>query len=81
MKPRAQSEAGVPEHHRVLIVAAVAVACGDGARLLGITAVEAARQDAWEQWGRANIHASHNLTPKDSINRQLANRDSGARNR
>ncbi len=81
MKPSSQSEAGVPEHHRVLIAAAVAVACGDGAHILGITAVEEARQDAWEQRGRTNIHASHNPAPKDAINRQLANRDSGARNR
>jgi hypothetical protein len=81
MKPSSQPETDVPERHRVLIAAAAAVACGQGARILGIGAVEAARENAWEQRGRAGIHASHNPAPKDSINRQLANRDSGARNR
>jgi len=78
-KPTLQ-EIGIPEHHRVLIAAAVAVACGDGARILGITATDPDRDTAWEQWGRANIHASHNLPSEDSVNRQLARRNPGTRN-
>jgi hypothetical protein len=78
LKPTLE-ETGFPEHHRVLIAAAVAVAC-DGARILGIVATEPDRDTGWEQWGRANIHASHDMPAKDGINRQLTKRDPGTRN-
>jgi hypothetical protein len=58
----------VPEHHRILIAAAVAAAYGPGARVLGIAPVEG-ELGGWARLGRMAIHHSHSLPGRDGLAR------------
>jgi hypothetical protein len=58
----------IPEHHRILIAAAVAAACGPGARVLNVVPAEA-EPDSWARLGRMAIHHSHSLPGRDGLAR------------
>jgi hypothetical protein len=66
----------IPEHHRVLIAAAVAAVCGPGARVL--KAVPAGDEaGSWARLGRMAIHYSHSLPGRDGLARFGPKHDRG----
>jgi hypothetical protein len=56
----------IPEHHRILIAAAVAAVCGPDARVLGAVPVQT-DADTWTRLGRMAIHHSHSLAGRDGM--------------
>jgi len=71
MKPPA-----IPEHHRVLIAAAVAAACGPDARVIGTWQVVAAAGE-WARLGRIAVQSSHSLPGRDGLARLGPKHDRG----
>ena len=60
----------IPEHHRVLIAAAVAAVCGPEARVIRAAPAEAeAEATDWARLGRMAIHHSHSLPGRDGLGR------------
>ncbi len=68
----------IPEHHLVLIAAAVASTCGECARILRISPVEDEDSNSWTRRGRIAIHNSHRLAGRYGVSRLLAKQDPGA---
>jgi hypothetical protein len=58
----------IPEHHRVLIAAAVAALCGPDARVLRAVPLQF-ETGAWARSGRMAIHRSHGLPGSDGMAR------------
>ena len=58
----------IPEHHRVLIAAAVAAVCGPNARVLRAVPLQT-EAGGWARFGRMAIHHSHSLPGRDGIAR------------
>ncbi len=59
---------GIPEHHRILIAAAVAAVCGPDARILHAAPAQT-ETGAWARLGRMAIHYSHSLPGRDGLAR------------
>jgi hypothetical protein len=51
----------MPEHHKVVIAAAVAAACGSQARIGQIRAMNQNMTGKWTLQGRLGVQASHNF--------------------
>lgn len=58
----------IPEHHRILIAAAVAAVCGPDARVIGAVPLQI-EAGAWARFGRTAIHHSHGLPGRDGMAR------------
>ena len=56
----------IPEHHRVLIAAAVAAVCGPDVRVLRAVPLRV-EAGAWARFGRTAIHSSHSLPGRDGM--------------
>jgi hypothetical protein len=71
MKPPA-----IPEHHRVLIAAAVAAVCGPDALIVGALPISLELGD-WARLGRIAVQSSHSLPGRDGLARLGPKHDRG----
>jgi hypothetical protein len=67
---------GVPQHHLVIIAAAVAALCGENARILAIHSSHASG-NPWGLSGRVAIQGSHNPRVHEGIERLLTKQNPG----